>query len=46
LPLDIQGKSRMRQRACTDLCGGRSVMVVPTATSNPLGGGLVQVNWV
>src|SRR5439155_25134219 len=28
----ILGKSRMRKRACTDLCGGRSVMVVPTAT--------------
>jgi hypothetical protein len=28
----IQGKSRMRQRARTDLCGGRSAMVVPTAT--------------
>jgi hypothetical protein len=32
LPLLIQGKSRMRKRACTDLCGGRSAMVVPTAT--------------
>ena len=29
----IQGKSRMRKRACTDLCGGRSAMVVPTATT-------------
>src|SRR5262249_21657345 len=28
----IPGKSRMRERACTDLCGGRSAMVVPTAT--------------
>jgi hypothetical protein len=28
----IPGKSRMRKRACTDLCGGRSAMVVPTAT--------------
>src|SRR5947209_17354894 len=28
----ILSKSRMRKRACTDLCGGRSVMVVPTAT--------------
>jgi len=28
----IQDKSRMRKRACTDLCGGRSAMVVPTAT--------------
>jgi hypothetical protein len=28
----ILGKSRMRKRACTDLCGGRSAMVVPTAT--------------
>jgi hypothetical protein len=29
----IQRKSRMRKRACTDLCGGRSAMVVPTATA-------------
>src|SRR6266849_6318778 len=29
----IHGKSRMRKRARTDLCGGRSAMVVPTATS-------------
>src|SRR5712692_6925795 len=28
----ILRKSRMRKRARTDLCGGRSVMVVPTAT--------------
>jgi hypothetical protein len=28
----ILRKSRMRRRACTDLCGGRSAMVVPTAT--------------
>jgi hypothetical protein len=28
----ILGKSRMRKRAGTDLCGGRSAMVVPTAT--------------
>jgi hypothetical protein len=33
-PPHIQGKSRMRQRARTDPCGGRSVMVVPTATSD------------
>ena len=32
LPLSIHGKSRMRKRARTDLCGGRSVMIVPTAT--------------
>jgi hypothetical protein len=31
-PRFIQGKCRMRKRACTDLCGGRSAMVVPTAT--------------
>ena len=31
-PLSIPGKSRMRKRARTDLCGGRSAMVVPTAT--------------
>ena len=28
----ILQKSRMRRRACTDLCGGRSVRIVPTAT--------------
>ena len=28
----IHGKSRMRKRACTDLCGGRPATVVPTAT--------------
>jgi len=28
----IFSKSRMRRRARTDLCGGRSAMVVPTAT--------------
>src|ERR1700720_2289050 len=33
----IHGKSRMRRRARTDLCGGRSVMIVPTATVIPLG---------
>ena len=32
LPPGIQGKSRMRKRARTDLCGGRPAMVVPTAT--------------
>ncbi len=32
LPQLIHGKSRMRKRARTDLCGGRSVMIVPTAT--------------
>ena len=31
-PLLIHDKSRMRKRACTDLCGGRLAMVVPTAT--------------
>ena len=29
----IQGKSRMRKCARTDLCGGRSAMVVPTAST-------------
>jgi hypothetical protein len=29
----ILRKSRMRRRARTDICGGRSEMVVPTATS-------------
>ncbi|MGB8324613.1 MAG: hypothetical protein WCE52_16765, partial [Candidatus Acidiferrum sp.] len=33
----IQGGSRMRRSARTDLCGGRSVMIVPTAS---LGNGL------
>ena len=28
----LHGKSRMRKRARTDLRGGRSAMVVPTAT--------------
>ena len=32
-PSLIHGKSRMRRRARTDLCGGRSVMAVPTATA-------------
>jgi hypothetical protein len=31
-PPAIHGKSRMRERACTDLSGGRSATVVPTAT--------------
>jgi hypothetical protein len=31
-PLRILGKSRMRKRARTDLCGGRPAMSVPTAT--------------
>jgi hypothetical protein len=31
----ILGKSRMRKRARTDLCGGRPAMVVPTATKGP-----------
>jgi hypothetical protein len=30
----ILSKSRMRRRARTDLCGGRSAMVVPTATND------------
>src|SRR5664280_1554105 len=34
----ILQKSRMRRRARTDLCGGRSAMVVPTATTiHPVG---------
>ena len=28
----ILQRSRMRKRARTDLCGGRSAMIVPTAT--------------
>ena len=35
---NIQGKSRMRKRARTDLCGGRSAMVVPTATPGLVNG--------
>jgi hypothetical protein len=31
----IQGGSRMRRRARTDLCGRRSVMIVPTASLDP-----------
>ena len=38
LRLFILGKSRMRKRARTDLCGGRSAMVVPTATVVMQGG--------
>ncbi len=34
MPLILR-KSRMRRRARTDLCGGRSAMVVPTATVTP-----------
>jgi hypothetical protein len=37
-PLFILSKSRMRKRARTDLRGGRSAMVVPTATVTPLAG--------
>ena len=32
-PPPIQGGSRMRKRARTVLCGGRSAMVVPTVTT-------------
>ena len=35
----ILQKSRMRRRARTDLCGGRSAMVVPTATVETYGRG-------
>ena len=31
MPLILR-KSRVRRRACTDLCGGRPVKAVPTAT--------------
>jgi hypothetical protein len=50
----ILQKSRMRKRACTDLCGGRSAMGVPTATvsgryyrvaGNTLTGPARQVRW-
>src|SRR5208282_511707 len=34
-PPFIHSKSRMRKRARTDLRGGRSAMVVPTATTGP-----------
>jgi hypothetical protein len=33
LPPCILSKSRMRQRARTDLCGGRQAIGVPTATT-------------
>ena len=36
----ILQKSRMRKSARTDLCGGRSVRIVPTAT------GTRQIGWV
>jgi hypothetical protein len=39
----ILGKSRMRKRARTDLCGGRPAMVVPTATAMQLHGGISPV---
>ena len=39
-PPVIQGKSRMRQPARTDLCGGRPAMVVPTATRS-----LAKYSW-
>jgi hyperosmotically inducible periplasmic protein len=32
----IQGGSRIRRSACTDLCAGRSAMIVPTASSRLL----------
>jgi hypothetical protein len=42
LKLDVDlGKSRMRKRARTDLCGGRSAMVVPTTTVRELGQGML-----
>src|SRR5438105_11461971 len=40
----ILRKSRMRRRARTDPCGGRSVMVVPTATVINSSVGLVPTN--
>jgi hypothetical protein len=40
----ILRKSRMRRRACTDLCGGRSAMVVPTATVIASSAALVPTN--
>jgi hypothetical protein len=40
----ILRKSRMRRRACTDLCGGRSAMVVPTATVITSPAALVPIN--
>ena len=41
----IPGKSRMRKRARTDLCGGRSAMVVPTATVETDGHGGATIIW-
>src|SRR5713226_9471218 len=43
LPPLIHDKSRMRRRACTDLCGGRSAMVVPTATVIARHGAVIDV---
>src|SRR5713226_8031412 len=43
LPPLIHDKSRMRRRGCTDLCGGRSAMVVPTATLNLAAGSAVRI---
>ena len=40
----ILRKSRMRKRARTDLRGGRSVMIVPTATVIGSSVGLVPIN--
>ncbi len=49
------GKSRMRKRARTDLCGGRPAMVVPTATvgtlpiisgRGPTGIGELLIGWI
>src|SRR5215470_20143075 len=36
LPSGTRGKSRMRQGARTDLCGGRGAISVPTATRNEI----------
>src|SRR5215831_17019695 len=42
LPSGTRGKSRMRQGARTDLCGGRGAISVPTATKAPAKAGAVQ----
>jgi hypothetical protein len=41
-PSNTRGKSRMHKGARTDLCGGREVTRVPTATKAPTKAGAVQ----
>jgi hypothetical protein len=41
-PSNTRGRSRMHKGARTDLCGGRGVTRVPTATKAPTKAGAVQ----